>query len=177
MARDLRAAAAGSRKAGKKEKKMPCNTRRAIRPASIEGNRALRRTRALPPHANKQTSRSGVGTPPRNDNGQRTTDNGQRTADSGRTGSRQRLRYACIASMPHSSRMTNDLHHRFPFIKNTLRSDYLNFLNIIKKSLTRRFLSCYLSPQEISPGNRIRIRESTARQSTSVFITFQTTSS
>ncbi|MCA8347967.1 hypothetical protein [Burkholderia cepacia] len=170
MARDPRAAAARSRKAGKKEKKMPCNTRRAIRLASIEGNRALRRTRALPPHANKETSRSGFGTPPRNDNG-------QRTADSGRTGSRQRLRCACIAAMPHSSRMTNDLHHRFPFIKNTLRSDYLNFLNLIKKSLTRRFLSCYLSPQEISPGNRIRIRESTARQSTSVFITFQTTSS
>ncbi|KAB1590410.1 hypothetical protein C5O75_017785 [Burkholderia cepacia] len=92
MARDLRAAAAGSRKAGKKEKKMPCNTRRAIRVVSIEGNRALRRTRALSPHANKEISRSGFGTPPRNDNG-------QRTADSGRTGSRQRLRFACIASM------------------------------------------------------------------------------
>ncbi|WP_175830498.1 hypothetical protein [Burkholderia cepacia] len=163
MARGLRAAAAGVGKAGKKEKKMPCNTRRAIRPASIEGNRALRRTRALPPHASKETSRSGFGTPPRN--------------DSGRTGSRQRLRCACIAPRSHSSWMTNDLHNRFPFIKNTLRSDYLNFLNLIKKSLTRRFLSCYLSPQEISPGNRIRIRESTARQSTSVFITFQTTSS
>ncbi|WP_333978115.1 hypothetical protein [Burkholderia cepacia] len=84
MARDLRAAAAGIGKAGKKEKKMPCNTRRAIRPASIEGNRALRRTRALPPHADKETSRAGFRTPPRN--------------DSGRTGSRQRLRCACIAS-------------------------------------------------------------------------------
>ncbi|MCA8123927.1 hypothetical protein LGN07_34960 [Burkholderia cepacia] len=72
MARDLRAAAAGIGKAGKKEKKMPCHTRRAIRLASIEGNRALRRTRALPPHASKETSRSGFGTPPRNDNGQRT---------------------------------------------------------------------------------------------------------
>ncbi|WP_155627590.1 hypothetical protein [Burkholderia cepacia] len=72
MARDLRAAAAGSRKAGKKEKKMPCNTRRAIRLASIEGNRAPRRTRALSPHANKEISRSGFGTLPRNDNGQLT---------------------------------------------------------------------------------------------------------
>ncbi|MCA8212358.1 hypothetical protein LGN20_00425 [Burkholderia cepacia] len=163
MARDLRAAAAGIGKAGKKEKKMPCNTRRAIRPASLEGNRALCRTRALPPHADKETSRAGFRTPPRN--------------DSGRIGSRQRLRCACIASISHSSRMTNDLHNRFPFIKNTLRSDYLNFLNLIKKSLTRRFLSCYLSPQAISPGNRIRIRKSMARQSTSVFITFKTRSS
>ena len=88
---------------------------------------------------------------------------------------------ACAApalrQISHSSMMTNDLHNRFPFIKNTLRSDYLNFLNLIKKSLTRRFLSCYLSPQAISPGNRIRIRKSTARQSTSVFITFKTRSS
>ncbi|MBH9700885.1 hypothetical protein [Burkholderia cepacia] len=77
MARDPRAAAAGSRKAGKKEKKMPCNTRRAIRLASIEGNRAPRRTRALSPHASKEISSRDPASERRRE---MTTDSGQLTA-------------------------------------------------------------------------------------------------
>ncbi|WP_124842068.1 hypothetical protein [Burkholderia cepacia] len=163
------------REAGKPaRRKRRCRATPGVRSAWLQSKGTERRAeRALSRHTPASKPRD----PASERRREMTTDNGQRTADSGRTGSRQRLRFACIAAMPHSPRMTNDLHHRFPFIKNTLRSDYLNFLNLIKKSLTRRFLSCYLSPQEISPGNRIRIRESTTRQSTSVFITFQTTSS